>query len=220
MTEKTKPSAAPISGSDEIDIGRLVGTVIEAKWWVLGITAVFAAAAVVYTLFATPIYSADALVQIEQNTGNSLVQDIGSALANKPPASDAEIQLIQSRLVLGKTVHDLGLDISVTKNTFPIFGAGWDRLMGRNNDTVKVTDFVLPKGAADQTFTLTVLGPKQYQLTSDAGFSARGEVGQMLTKEGVSMMVSAINAHEGGIHRHQILHAGDDQQSAKQPDRH
>ena len=79
MTEKTKPSAAPISGSDEIDIGRLVGTVIEAKWWVLGITAVFAAAAIVYTLFATPIYSADALVQIEQNTGNSLVQDIGSA---------------------------------------------------------------------------------------------------------------------------------------------
>ena len=198
MTEKTRPSAAPTSGSDEIDIGRLVGTVVEAKWWVLGITAVFAAAAVVYTLFATPIYSADALVQIEQNTGNSLVQDIGSALANKPPASDAEIQLIQSRLVLGKTVHDLGLDISVTKNTFPVFGAGWDRLMGRNNDTVKVTDFVLPKGAGDQTFTLKVLGPKQYQLTSDAGFSARGEVGQMLTKDGVSMMVSAINAQEGG----------------------
>lgn len=74
----------------------------------LGITAIFAVAAIVYTLFATPIYSADALVQIEQNTGNSLVQDIGSALANKPPASEAEIQLIQSRLVLGKTVHDLG----------------------------------------------------------------------------------------------------------------
>ncbi len=108
MTEKTRPSAAPTSGSDEIDIGRLVGTVIEAKWWVLGITAIFAVAAIVYTLFATPIYSADALVQIEQNTGNSLVQDIGSALANKPPASEAEIQLIQSRLVLGKTVHDSG----------------------------------------------------------------------------------------------------------------
>ncbi len=63
MTEKTRLSAAPTSGSDEIDIGRLVGTVVEAKWWVLGITAVFAAAAVVYTLFATPIYSADALMQ-------------------------------------------------------------------------------------------------------------------------------------------------------------
>ncbi|MZT08482.1 tyrosine-protein kinase, partial [Citrobacter amalonaticus] len=107
MTEKVKQSAAPVTGNDEIDIGRLVGTVIEARWWVLGITAVFALCAVIYTLFATPIYSADALVQIEQNTGNSLVQDIGSALSNKPPASEAEIQLIQSRLVLGKTVDDL-----------------------------------------------------------------------------------------------------------------
>ena len=198
MTEKTKPSAAPISGSDEIDIGRLVGTIVEAKWWVLGITAVFAVAAVIYTLFATPIYSADALVQIEQNSGNSLVQDIGSALANKPPASDAEIQLIQSRLVLGKTVDDLDLDIGVTKNSFPLFGAGWDRLMGRQNDMVKVTTFNLPKGAGDQVFTLQVLGPKQYELTSDAGFSARGEVGQMLNKNGVSMMVSDIHAAEGG----------------------
>lgn len=81
----------------------------------IGITTVFALCAVVYTFFATPIYSADALVQIEQNSGNSLVQDIGSALANKPPASDAEIQLIRSRLVLGKTVDDLDLDIAVSK---------------------------------------------------------------------------------------------------------
>lgn len=103
---KVKQSAAA-TGSDEIDIGRLVGTVIEARRWVLGTTAIFALCAVIYTFFATPIYSADALVQIEQNAGNSLVQDINSALANKPPASDAEIQLIRSRPVLGKTVDDL-----------------------------------------------------------------------------------------------------------------
>ncbi|EBP6356699.1 tyrosine-protein kinase, partial [Salmonella enterica] len=40
MTEKVKQSAAA-TGSDEIDIGRLVGTVIEARWWVLGTTAIF-----------------------------------------------------------------------------------------------------------------------------------------------------------------------------------
>ncbi|STF85849.1 tyrosine kinase [Escherichia coli] len=33
MTEKVKQHAAPVTGSDEIDIGRLVGTVIEARWW-------------------------------------------------------------------------------------------------------------------------------------------------------------------------------------------
>lgn len=183
MTEKVKQHAAPVTGSDEIDIGRLVGTVIEARWWVIGITAVFALCSVVYTFFATPIYSADALVQIEQNSGNSLVQDIGSALANKPPASDAEIQLIRSRLVLGKTVDDLDLDIAVSKNTFPIFGAGWERLMGRQNETVKVTTFNRPKEMADQVFTLNVLDDKNYTLSSDGGFSARGQAGQMLKKK-------------------------------------
>ncbi|MFO6484500.1 hypothetical protein ACLBR5_14465 [Escherichia coli] len=84
--------------------------------------------------------------------GNSLVQDIRSALANKPPASDAEIQLIGSHLVLGKTVDDLDLDIAVSKNTFPIFGAGWDRLMGRQNETVKVTTFNRPKEMADACY--------------------------------------------------------------------
>ncbi|CAI9396373.1 MULTISPECIES: tyrosine-protein kinase Wzc [Citrobacter] len=194
MTEKVKQSAAPVTGNDEIDIGRLVGTVIEARWWVLGITAVFALCAVIYTLFATPIYSADALVQIEQNTGNSLVQDIGSALSNKPPASEAEIQLIQSRLVLGKTVDDLDLDISVTKNTFPLFGAGWERLMGRQNESAKVTTFTLPKGMNEQTFTLKVLNDKRYELYSDGGFSAHGQTGQTLSKDGVTMVVSEIHA--------------------------
>ncbi|WP_312927647.1 tyrosine-protein kinase Wzc, partial [Pseudescherichia sp.] len=96
-----------------------------------------------------------------------------------------------------KTVDDLDLDIGVTKNTFPIFGAGWDRLQGRQNETVKVTTFTLPKGAGGEVFTLSVLGPKQYQLTSDAGFSARGEVGKLLQKEGVTFEVSAIQAAEG-----------------------
>ncbi|MDK3206394.1 Wzz/FepE/Etk N-terminal domain-containing protein, partial [Escherichia coli] len=77
-----------------------------------GITAVFALCAVVSPLFATPIHRAHALVQIEQNRGNSLVQDIGSALANKPRGSDAEIQLVRSGLVLGKAVDDLELDIA------------------------------------------------------------------------------------------------------------
>ena len=55
MTDKVKQISPSVSGNDEIDIGRLVGTVVEAKWWVIGITALFAALAIVYALFATPI---------------------------------------------------------------------------------------------------------------------------------------------------------------------
>lgn len=197
MTDKVHRSSASTEGNDEIDIGRLIGTVLEARWWVLGITAVFALLAVVYVLFATPIYKADALVQIEQNAGNSLVNDINSALSNKPPASAAEMQLIQSRLVLGKTVDDLNLDISVVKNTFWLFGAGWDRLQGRQNDTIKVTKFALPAGMSKDTFTVEVLSPTQYLLTSDSGFSAKGVVGQPLNKAGVTLLIESINAQQG-----------------------
>ncbi|MCE9889286.1 tyrosine-protein kinase Wzc [Kluyvera intermedia] len=197
MTDKVKQISPPVSGGDEIDIGRLVGTVIEAKWWVLGITAVFAAAAIVYTLFATPIYSADALVRIEQNQGSALVQDISNALTSKPPASEAEIQMITSRLVLGKTVDDLDLDIAVSKNTFPILGAGWERLMGRQNETVKVTTFNRPVAMADSTFTLEVLSPTTYRLSNDDSFSVEGKVGEAVNKDGVSLVVAGIAAHDG-----------------------
>ena len=197
MTDKVKQISPAVSGGDEIDIGRLVGTVIEAKWWVLGITAAFAAAAIVYTLFATPIYSADALVRIEQNQGSALVQDISNALTSKPPASEAEIQMITSRLVLGKTVDDLDLDIAVSKNTFPILGAGWERLMGRQNETVKVTSFNRPVAMADSTFTLEVVSPTTYRLSNDDGFSVEGKVGEAVNKDGVSLVVAGIAAHDG-----------------------
>jgi tyrosine-protein kinase Etk/Wzc len=197
MTEKSRRPSAPTEGNDEIDIGRLFGTVLEARWWVLGITAVFAILATVYAMFATPIYKADALVQIEQNAGNSLVNDISSALSNKPPASAAEMQLIQSRLVLGKTVDDLNLDIAVEKNSFWLLGAGWDRLQGRQNDTVVVDTFNLPTGQGKNIFTVEVLSPTQYLLTSDNGFSAKGQVGQTLSKDGITMSVSAIKAEVG-----------------------
>lgn len=197
MTDKVKQISPAASGGDEIDIGRLVGTVIEAKWWVVGITALFAAAAIVYAIFATPIYSADALVRIEQNQGSALVQDISNALTSKPPASEAEIQMITSRLVLGKTVDDLDLDIAVSKNTFPILGAGWDRLMGRQNQTVKVTTFERPASMADSTFTLDVLSPTTFRFSNDSGFSVDGKVGEPVNKGGVSLMVAGIAADEG-----------------------
>ena len=197
MTEKARRSSAPTEGNDEIDIGRLFGTVLEARWWVLGITAIFAILATIYAMFATPIYKADALVQIEQNAGNSLVNDISSALSNKPPASAAEMQLIQSRLVLGKTVDDLNLDISVDKNSFWLLGAGWDRLQGRQNDTVVVDTFNLPAGQAKNVFTVEVVSPTQYLLTNDNGFSDKGQVGQPLSQGGITMLVSAIKAQVG-----------------------
>lgn len=46
-----------------------------------------------------------------------------------------------------------------------------------------MTTFNRPKEMADQVFTLNVLDDKNYTLSSDGGFSARGQAGQMLKKK-------------------------------------
>ncbi|MGR5488555.1 Wzz/FepE/Etk N-terminal domain-containing protein, partial [Vibrio alfacsensis] len=42
------------TASDEIDLGRLFGMLLDAKWVIIGTTFLFAALGVVYALMATP----------------------------------------------------------------------------------------------------------------------------------------------------------------------
>ena len=52
---------------DEIDLSELIGTLIEAKWLISIIAGVFLVAGVFYALIATPIYQADAVLQLKKN---------------------------------------------------------------------------------------------------------------------------------------------------------
>lgn len=63
----------PAPGGDEDAVMRdLLRTVTEQIWWVIGIAGSVILAAVVYTKIATPVYSADALLQVDaQSSGNN-----------------------------------------------------------------------------------------------------------------------------------------------------
>jgi len=63
-------NAAP-DENDEIDLRQLLGTLVDHKWWVVGITGLFFAVAAAYALLSTPIYRADAIVQVEHVGGGS-----------------------------------------------------------------------------------------------------------------------------------------------------
>ena len=121
MAEKISVKASE-TNTDEIDLGRLLGTLLDNRWLIIGVTAVFTILGILYATFATPIYKADALIQVEQSSGNSLLKDISSVLPDAKPESAAEIELIKSRMVVGKTVNDLSLDIIAQQKYFPVFG--------------------------------------------------------------------------------------------------
>lgn len=63
-TPQTRPSVD--NASDEIDLGKLLGILLDAKWFIFAITFIFAVGGVAVALLSTPIYKADALLQIEQ----------------------------------------------------------------------------------------------------------------------------------------------------------
>ncbi|WP_239666097.1 Wzz/FepE/Etk N-terminal domain-containing protein, partial [Serratia marcescens] len=105
MIEKRNNTTAASSKNDDIDIGHLLGSLVDHRWLLIGITTLFAVIGIVYSLFSTPIYESDALIQVEKNTGSSILSNLSETLSTGNTGSIAEMELIQSRMVTGKTVH-------------------------------------------------------------------------------------------------------------------
>lgn len=110
--------------ADEIDLGRLVGELIDHRKLIISVTSLFTLFALLYALFATPTYQADALLQVEQKQGNAILNSLSQMLPDSQPQSAPEIALLRSRMILGKTVDDLNLQARVEQDYFPLVGKG------------------------------------------------------------------------------------------------
>lgn len=184
--------------SDEMDLGRLFGELIDHRKMIIAVTTGFTVLAVLYALLATPIYQADALVQVEQKQGNAILSSLSQMLPNSQPQSAPEIALLQSRMVLGKTVDDLNLQAQVKQKYFPLIGRGMARIMGDKPGNISVSRLYLPSEDDDSTpkITITVIDKKNY-LVEGADFSINGTVGTLLTEHGISLLVNSIDANPG-----------------------
>ncbi|MEE4409326.1 MULTISPECIES: tyrosine-protein kinase Wzc [unclassified Serratia (in: enterobacteria)] len=199
MTDNTKPGLSTANNHDEIDLSRLLGTLLDHRWLIIGITALFSVTGIIYSLFATPVYQADAMVQVEQNVGNSLVNDLSQMLPNSQPGSSTEIELIKSRMVTGKTVDDLNLDTVAQEKYFPIFGRGWARLTGVEPGRIALSRLTVPSNADDTALELKVIDDKNYVLSKDGTEIIKAKVGELASGQGVTLLVSEISAQPGTV---------------------
>lgn len=185
--------------SDEIDLGRLVGELIDHRKLIISVTALFTLLSLMYALFATPIYQADALVQVEQKQANAILSNLSQMLPDSQPQSAPEIALLQSRMILGKTVDDLNLQTRVKQDYFPIFGRGWARLTGEKPSEVNISRLYLPVTDDDNPeIKLIVKDDMHYSLKSDS-FSIDGVVGELVDAKDISIKVDSITAPKGTI---------------------
>ncbi|MEX3816689.1 GNVR domain-containing protein, partial [Paraburkholderia sp. BR13439] len=126
------------------------------------------------------------------------------------------MEIIQSRMVVGKAVDDLRLDISAKPKRFPLIGDWLGRqakslsspgLFGFGgyawgNESVKVSSFNVPEAFEGEKFVLTVLEDGRYRLEqSDLSEPVEGRVGATLDTtlpEGaITLRVDALNARPG-----------------------
>lgn len=197
MKIKSKAPSAPKDDSNGFDLAHLVGQFIDHRWIIVAVTALFMLMGTLYSLFATPIYSADAMVQVEQKNVNTVLNDLTQMMPNSQPTSATEVQIVTSRMVLGKTVADLGLDVLVEQDYFPIIGKGLSRMMGNKPQQIAISRLKVPAIWDKRQLTVEVNGPDSYTVSKEGDVLFKGKTGQFEQHGDVTMLVSDIQAEKG-----------------------
>ena len=210
------PEVSTGNGEDEIDLLALLGTLLDQKWVVIASTALFAALAISYAILATPVYQASALLQVEEKAASLPgLEDLSEAFGSES-STQAELEILKSRSVVGTAVANLNLTTVAEPRFFPIIGDFMHRRfktsidspfasaplgLGRfawGGESIKVTRFNASDAFRGENFTLTVKSEGSFTLEQgDFGISLTGEVGKLLTSDGIELFVSDLSANSG-----------------------
>lgn len=219
MTNEVMPPAVD-TADDEIDLGELLELLFEGKWVIALIGAFCLVFGVAVAILTTPIFQADALVQMEGESDSltALFGDMGDMLSSSSEAT-AEIELIKSRLVLGRTVEQLQLHTIVEPRWFPVVGRGFARHAAKGaawanvltsvfpskfahgDEEIVVGRFDVPDYLMNQEFVIKVLNePEEYELYfPNSNEVMRGAIGSTLRVDGwdVVIQIRSLDAPAG-----------------------
>ncbi|MGU7811294.1 polysaccharide biosynthesis tyrosine autokinase [Burkholderia sp. AW49-1] len=230
--------AASGNADDEIDLVAFLDIVIGHRLAIIWTVIAFLVLACVYLVVASPKYEAYILVQVEDNLDSSAKNLLGdvSSLFDVKSSSDAEIQILGSRMIVGQAVDNLALFIDATPRYLPLFGRWianhakrlpvWavPRVPGfaSGNERIVVSRFEVPRDFEDDKFTLTALGSGAYRLEGrdlDRDVTGRIGVTQHIDSPGgpLELHVDTLTGAPGTqyvLRRHSRLETVNDMQQA------
>ena len=198
---------------DEIDLGKLLSIILEGRLIIALTVALFAIGGLIYGQLATPIYTADALIQYEDKAPSLPGFDDMSEMFAAESSSSAEIEIIKSRLVIGAVVDELALTNASEPNYFPIVGAtiarrhsggglsdaGSGSSYAWGGEQIEVLEFD-PGGFGTSTaFRLVAEGQEKYSLWVDGQKIIDGIVGAAASSQdqGVEIKLANLVANKG-----------------------
>ncbi len=174
MTSSLPPSLRPVQLSGTGTFSRPKGGFdelreIDLREWLMGLWSgrylllisllVFTGLGVFYIWWSTPIYQAEALLQIvppkstrDSDAAYTRMENLFSA----PSDASTEIEILGSNLVLGRTVEALGLDLVAKPVLFPVIGDALER--GKADaPRIQVDTFVVPEAMRGLAFQIVAL---------------------------------------------------------------
>ncbi|MFA0087018.1 polysaccharide biosynthesis tyrosine autokinase [Vibrio sp. 10N.261.51.F12] len=191
---------------DNIDLGKLVGILLDSKWIIIGCVFLFTLLGTAYAVLSTPIYQADALVQIEKKSGgiSSMIGEGFGDAFSQDSSSSTEIAIIRSRLVLGETVDKLNLTTVVSPSHTAVIGKGLARLSGYQAN-IQINRIEVDQDGAfntngAMTLVLTDREAQEYDLYTGGDnkkLILSGKAGEVANNNGVELFVSVISGEEG-----------------------
>lgn len=189
---------APDVDEEELDLGELIGVLIENRWLILAIALGAVAAGSFNAWTATPIYRADATVQVEAKQTGLDVLDFTGNFENDPSIG-AEIEILQSRSLLGDVVDDLKLELKAEPEYFPYVGAALARRKPDSEQPkIKVDSLDVADSVGGQVLTVVARGASNYDgLDDSGGLIFRGKVGETASGDSIALFVSKLQGDNG-----------------------
>lgn len=166
----------PNAHNDEMTLKDLLQLLWANKWIVLCCSALAGCVAFLYAQSSLPEYKVDALLQIETKSGKAGANPLG-AMADMFEVSnpaETEIEVIKSRLVLGRAAEALHLDLQVAPKN-------WGRLARLRKipkPELALERLDVPPALLNEALELELLGHSRYVLRhKEQGEILRGTIG-------------------------------------------
>ncbi|GIZ53952.1 polysaccharide biosynthesis tyrosine autokinase [Noviherbaspirillum aridicola] len=202
----------------EAELGTYLDVLWESRWLIATIAVVVTLLGAVYAFTAKSVYQASMLIHVEeegQQRSQNIVGDLQSMFDVKTSAL-AEMELVQSRLVVSRATDNLRLYINAGPKYFPVIGR-WiaDRNQKLSNpgvlgyggfawgaERIDAAVFNVPDALLNREFVVIAEGNGGYRLTQkEQGIDLRAKVGETaifeLPKGTIEVRVDRLDAKPG-----------------------
>jgi tyrosine-protein kinase Etk/Wzc len=180
---------------NEVELAGYLDVLWESRWLIATIAIVATLLAGAYAFLTKPVYQSNMLIHVEeegQKAPTNIVGDLNAMFDVKTSAL-AEMELLQSRLVVSRATDNLRLYISASPKYFPGIGS-WIASKNKNlsnpglfgyggyawgAEKINVSTFNVPDQLLNREFVVTAEGGGNFRLTQkDADIDLKAKVGE------------------------------------------